>query len=331
MKTRRTIPANGLDLSQDQAKCVNWTAGLPRCFVQTLARARGGPLFAGTAAFTQVDLLAVLIMLAVVFVVLLPALATPWLNPKSFQCLNNHRQMCNAWRVYADDNRDRIVYASTGTEALRGQPSIPMDTINPNNPNNFAWTGAHMDFSADNLADWDTNFDMVLRPLWPYTASNASIYKCPTDQSYVVFNGKAYPRIQSISMNLYLGGFTGTDGGWAFADAFQIFFKTTDLTAPGPAKTFVFMDGRPDGLNWGNFMTDMTGYSPSNPASFSIADWPGYYHDGGAGLSFADGHTEIHRWTDPRTTPVNISLDSETASPNNPDVAWLQNHSTRPK
>ena len=73
---------------------------------------------------------------------------------------------------------------------------------------------------AGNRANWDTNVDIVNRPLWPYTAKNASIYRCPSDTSYVVVDGVATPRVRSISMNLYLGGFAGKprfDGGDASA------------------------------------------------------------------------------------------------------------------
>ena len=81
--------------------------------------------------------------------VLLPAVAArQGLNAKSFQCLDNVRQMVNAWRMYADDNRDVMVYASTGgSNGGRSGNSVPVDTPNPSDPNNFAWTGAHLDFS----------------------------------------------------------------------------------------------------------------------------------------------------------------------------------------
>jgi hypothetical protein len=49
---------------------------------------------------------------------------------------------------------------------------------------------------------------------------------------------------------------------------------------------------------------------------------------------FADGHAEIKRWMDPRTTPPlkrNSLIPLNVASPNNPDVAWLQERSTSRK
>jgi len=162
--------------------------------------------------FTRLDLLAVVAVLGLLFLLMLPALARPGLNSKSFQCLNNHRQLCNAWRMYADDNSDLIVYAS--------------DDSNQSNPlNQHAWTWSHLDFSGQARYNWDTNADIVLRPLWPYTARDASIYRCPEDQSYVLVNGVAKPRVRSLSMNFYLGGFAGSSSGLPSAAPYRLFLN----------------------------------------------------------------------------------------------------------
>jgi len=60
-------------------------------------------------------------------------------------------------------------------------------------------------------------------------------------------------------------------------------------------------------------------------------DMPGSYHNGAGGLSFVDGHAEIKRWRDPRTTPPVRQGTSLTpgASPYNPDIVWLQERATR--
>ena len=133
-------------------------------------------------------------------------------------------------------------------------------------------------------------------------------------------------------MNLYLGGFAGTDGGLTSLSPYRIFVKTTALTAPGPAKTFVFLDERWDIINWGNFLTYMTGY-PNQPTSYQFSeDYPNMIHNLGCGFSFADGRAEIHRWVDARTTPPISSFPPSAApSPRNQDIAWLQDHATRPK
>jgi prepilin-type processing-associated H-X9-DG protein len=51
---------------------------------------------------------------------------------------------------------------------------------------------------------------------------------------------------------------------------------------------------------------------------------------GAAGLSFADGHAEIHRWKNPDTIkPVKFYLmPLNVASPNNKDMLWLSDHTS---
>ena len=60
------------------------------------------------------------------------------------------------------------------------------------------------------------------------------------------------------------------------------------------------------------------------------------YHGNAGGLSFADGHSETHKWGDGRTMPPLVAegtvFDGTTGvgSAGNKDVGWLQDHSTRP-
>jgi hypothetical protein len=142
-----------------------------------------------------------------------------------------------------------------------------------------------------------------------------------------------------MSMNMYVGGFDGTDLDWAPAWNYRIYSKLSELANPGgpPDKIFVFLDEREDCINWGNYWTDMDGYQPLNPAIYKFwQDLPGFYHHRAAGFSFADGHSEIHRWRYDATMPP---LQPGTATsgnfvywvPRDLDVAWMQDHSTRPK
>jgi prepilin-type processing-associated H-X9-DG protein len=72
----------------------------------------------------------------------------------------------------------------------------------------------------------------------------------------------------------------------------------------------------------------MTGFP--NLATTSLVDYPGNYHNRAAGFSFADGHAEIKKWLDGRTTPVDVATANDNC-PNNPDVFWLQERCTRLK
>jgi prepilin-type processing-associated H-X9-DG protein len=61
---------------------------------------------------------------------------------------------------------------------------------------------------------------------------------------------------------------------------------------------------------------------------------PASYHNRAGGFSFADGHSEIHRWLDDRTMPplrIGTTYWTTIPAPRDVDIAWLQDHSTRPK
>jgi prepilin-type processing-associated H-X9-DG protein len=98
----------------------------------------------------------------------------------------------------------------------------------------------------------------------------------------------------------------------------------------------VFLDEREDSINDGYFVVDMAGFPQDNVSALQgarqkIVDYPASYHNGAGGLAFADGHSEIHKWLDGRTKPAMSKTDRplDISSPNNRDVTWMQERSTR--
>jgi prepilin-type processing-associated H-X9-DG protein len=119
----------------------------------------------------------------------------------------------------------------------------------------------------------------------------------------------------------------------SFGSGFRIYKKLGDVNDPGPAMTWLFLDEREDSINDGEFVVGMTGY-PDKPSSWMIVDYPASYHNRACGFSFVDGHSEIKKWVDPRTTPVlkkGQGLNLNVGSPNNKDVFWMMDRSTRKK
>jgi len=273
-------------------------------------------------AFTFVELLVVLAIIALLGLMLLPAMARSKGDSRGFRCLNNNRELNRAWRMWTDDNNDLLLFASRS-----GIASDPNDKR--------AWLLYELDFAPDSK-NWDAQVALKAGPMWQYCGKNANIWRCPSDESYVVVNGVAKPRVRSYSMNLHLGGFGGTDLNDPTLFPYRIYLKSSDIIHPGPEGLFVFLDLRPDSSNWGSFRVRMDGYSPANAAAYRFEDLPSLYHDGAATFSYADGHGEIHRWEDPRTTPPPSpayppNSPSPLVSPRNPDIAWLQDRTTRPK
>jgi prepilin-type N-terminal cleavage/methylation domain-containing protein/prepilin-type processing-associated H-X9-DG protein len=262
-------------------------------------------------AFTLIELLVVIAIIAILAAMLLPALAKSKTKAQGITCMNNGKQLSLAWIMYADDSVELVGNLDGG-----GVQTL----ANANN----TWVLGWLDFNGGSPAGANTNTLYLTQysPLAPYAGRSAGIFKCPADKS-LSFGRRGPPRVRSISMNGYLGR------NRAYTAGFKMMVKPTDVIKP--AKTWVFLDEREDSINDGWFAVDMSGYDPINPNAWIIVDYPASYHNRAAGFSFADGHSEIHKWKDHRTTPVlrpGQPIPLGVASPRNQDVDWLQSRST---
>jgi prepilin-type N-terminal cleavage/methylation domain-containing protein len=276
--------------------------------------------------FSLIELLVVIAIIAILAALLLPSINVVKQKAAGIGCMNNHRQLALAWRMYSEENDDRLLYASGLWPYTSNDPDV--------------WVSGWINHDPNNRSNWDIEQDITKSPLWPYSGKSPRIWKCPADHSTITApDGETYPRVRSMSINIWVGGFRGTDQGlsgsfdpWKMGGSrWRIYLKASDLVDPGPARTFVFLDMREDSIDVGNFAPDMTGW-PDEPQSIGFYDLPGNYHHRANGFSFADGHSEIHRWRDDRTMPATVRngyVHDSFRSPNNSDVRWLQEHSTR--
>jgi prepilin-type N-terminal cleavage/methylation domain-containing protein len=299
--------------------------------------------------FTLIELLVVIAIIAILAAMLLPALSKAKQAAQGTQCKSNLRQLAVAWMSYTQDSRDVFPYSDDVSQNEDYTASDPTEAA--------TWMSGYLEYGNDaDPCNWSVSNNITYSPLWPYLGKQAAIFKCPGDPSTVIpttgpYKGQTVPRVRSYSMSYWFAGFGGGYGGKDANDfdpssAYQgegdggldapwiIYFKMADLHEPGPAGTLLFWDERYDVISYGNFFIDMTGY-PNNAGAVQFNwDYPAFYHAGAGCLSFADGHAEIHKWLDPRTTPSYEASDwtfdqGPVPSPNNKDLIWLQQHATR--
>lgn len=277
--------------------------------------------------FTLIELLVVIAIIGILAAMLLPSLTRSKLKAQGIQCMSNHRQLLLAWRMYVDDSRDWLPYA----------------TADPGPRAAYSWVQGLLDYDPNNRSNWDLDQDIKRSPLWPYSGKNPGVWKCPADQSQVrLADGRVMPRVRTMSMSIWVGGWGSNGPRWEGHDAgcsgpeWRVYAKLPHMVNPGPARTWVLIDAREDRVNYGNQFTDMRGYPDASALWRFHYDLPGNYHHRAAGLSFADGHAEVKRWRDDRTVPpitkdrsLFVSGSGHIPSPRNVDIFWLQERSTR--
>jgi prepilin-type N-terminal cleavage/methylation domain-containing protein/prepilin-type processing-associated H-X9-DG protein len=239
--------------------------------------------------FTLVELLVVIAVIAILASLLLPALNRAKCKAEGILCLNNTKQLLVAWQVYADDHNDLLAY-NVGGNGLRGvAPDTKLNWVD----NIMSWRSSDSD---------NTNLTTITdASLGPYSASVA-IYRCPSDKVLSDDQRRAgwSARIRSYSMNAMVGdaGEVSKSGVNENNPGYVQFFKGSSI--PQPSRIFIFLDEHPDSINDGYFLNKWPA------ALYKDREWidlPASYHNGAASFSFADGHSEAHRWQNPSTKP----------------------------
>ncbi len=222
----------------------------------------------GNRAFTLIECLVVISIIALLAALMLPTLAKSKGVARSTVCKGNLKQLQQAWLQYAHDNDDSL--------PPNISRRVEFDQVNVKG--SWVLGNSVMDTNADNLKKG---------VLYPYVRA-AAVYHCPADRS-TVRERPDLARTRSYSMSLWLNvdlvSFGDADLATKASSNQHKLSRITD-----PSLVWVFLDEHPLSIDDGVFLI----VHGKNPGAWS--SYRGDSHDNGANLSFTDGHVDHYQW-----------------------------------
>ena len=245
--------------------------------------------------FTLIELLVVIAIIAILAAMLLPALAKAKSKAFLSNCLSLEKQLTLGWTMYADDNGERMVYASPVGGDPAGQVPWRWDTP-PKAPAPVPGV------SPEKWQELVMQEGYKQGALYQY-APNLNVVHCPADTR----SRLKVPQFGFASYAL-AGSLNGENmaSSWVTGGTVLQFRKRSEIVRPSERYCWV-EENDPRGESVGSWIIYQG--APPTFAGSKIVDSPAAFHINLSTFGWVDGHVTSRKWLDPAVLAVALSMD----------------------
>jgi len=241
-------------------------------------------VFTHRRGFTLIELLVVIAIISMLLAIIMPALKSAKIQAQAVICLSNVKGMSPSWQMYCNDNKAKLPDGHQPRDAGFKK--------------NLYWAEPPQDingtYTGDSNPTWDDKKRGIEKGvLFPYI-NEIKAYRCVGDRSQ-----KITPAGQPNNFTYQSYSITGQMNGEDKVSPSEeirktIAYKVSEITNPG--KKFVFVENS-DNRGWlmGSWLCDSTS---ANMTSLGLIHDPvSMWHRERSIFGMADGHAELHKWT----------------------------------